>query len=225
MGENRLHRGFKDPFISPRFRVSAWTRLVLADKNAKAWKKAVDIFLDRIEGRFLAPVAAIRHHSEHSIAGFSGFCIIAIDCLLIETLVQFSRGEDETSGWHGDAFAEFFLKSKHFAREFDSRKKCLVFYSHFRCGILHQAQTKKRSLVRYGLPTMVQPTIEGNVDQGLIIDRELFHDALLLEISDYANQLRDPKSEAAAELRGNFIKKMGFIVRDLVKPEEVQVAA
>ena len=148
MSENRLGSPtLSARWISPKFTRNDWKKLDLSAHSVD-WNTAVEIFLDRVNGRFLAAVDAIRKHTDLQIAEFAGFVTIAIDCLLIETLVQFRTGEDETKGRHADAFWSFFKKSDFFKHDFDSRQKSDIFYGHFRCGILHQAQTKKSSLVR-----------------------------------------------------------------------------
>ena len=102
-----------DPKISPKYRASDYQSLNLhADKNDN-WEKATDIFYDRINGRFLAPVDAIVDHDSYEIREFSGFSILAIDCLIIETLNQFYKGIDETSGENWKAFRDFFKGSKY----------------------------------------------------------------------------------------------------------------
>lgn len=127
--------------ISPKYRVNDW---INARDNTN-WNKMVDIFFDRIESRYLKPIRLIAKDNE--LGEFSGFSILAIDCLIIETLSQFYNGHDETTGEHRQAFWKFFKQSDHFKNHF-SRKKAFTFYSHYRCGILHQAQTKSKSVVR-----------------------------------------------------------------------------
>lgn len=56
------------------------------------WKSAVEVFADRFNGRYMAQVMAMRNHVDVPIREWSGFAIIAIDCLVIETLGQFYRG-------------------------------------------------------------------------------------------------------------------------------------
>lgn len=211
MAHARLATGL-DIYVSPKFTTAHWKELNLSNACSEDWGRAVEIFLDRLEGRFIRPIQAIRRHLERQIAEFSGFAIVAIDCLVIETLIQFRRGEPETSGSHADAFGEFFLQSRHFQNSFDTMQKAHIFYGHFRCGILHQAQTKRLSRIRYGVGTMVQPAIPGNLEEGLILDRELFHKALLREINDYADCLRTPKRGEDKLLRRNFARKMNYIV-------------
>jgi len=191
-GTDHLH-------ISPRFTVNDWVRA----RDSNEWSIMLRIFRDRLEGRFLRPARLIENDIE--IGEFSGFSIIAIDCLIIETLNQFALGVDETQGPHANAFWRFFKNSKHFQSHF-TEKTATVFYKHFRCGILHQAQTKGRSRVRFGEKHMIQ-IVNDNPDEGLIVDRKRFHAALEAEVLSYITQLEVGDSE----LRDNFVRKMNTI--------------
>ncbi|MEX2478912.1 MAG: hypothetical protein WD357_10775 [Gracilimonas sp.] len=69
--------------ISPKYRVSDWINA----RDLNNWEIMVDIFNERLESRFLKPIRLIS--SDKRIGNFSGFSIMAIDCLIIETLNQF----------------------------------------------------------------------------------------------------------------------------------------
>ncbi len=135
---------------------------------------------------------------------------MAIDCLIIETLYQFYSGVDETNIRHSEAFWCFFRQSPHFQPYF-IKEISDKFYSHFRCGILHQAQTKMRSKVKIGQAKIVELVDTTDIKQGLIIDREKFHKALLDEVGDYITKLKKPKSPEDFTLREHFRQKMSFI--------------
>lgn len=196
----------KDIRISPKYKVSHWKNLDFSNNDPRVWEKAVKIFDDRINGRFLSPVKKIEDDS------FSGFVVIAIDCLLIETLYQFYNGIDETDRDHARAFWFFLRNSPHFTPPF-SRQKAEMFYSHFRCGILHQAQTKKLSEVRIDREKMVEWADVKKPFQGLIIDRKKFHKALCDEIDDYKKKLLNPQTDEDFVLRTKFRDKMSFIAK------------
>jgi hypothetical protein len=191
-----------DISISPNYRKSHWVE-AFANND---WKRMVDIFRSRIESRFLKPIRLIA--SDCDIGKFSGFSILTLDCLIIETLSQFYSGLDETQGDHRMAFWKFFKNSEFFKDQF-SRKKAFTFYSHYRCGILHQAQTKKKSLVRTDQGTMVQ-LVGKDISEGLIVDRTIFHFALEQEISSYMEKLRKGGNKNI-KLRANFVKKMNIL--------------
>jgi len=202
-----------NPKISPKYHASSYLDLSLDPEKNDNWDQATEIFYDRIYGRFIGPVDAIVNHDSFNISEFSGFTILAIDCLIIETLNQFYKGIDETTGQNWKAFRDFFRGSKYFNENFNTNRICKIFYSHFRCGLLHQAQTKKQSKIRYGQHKMVQPVDESDIDKGLIVDRKLFHDAVKDEVNDYIERLKSPKSREDILLRRNFIKKMDLITK------------
>lgn len=197
--------------ISPKYKVWHWS----SARDSGAWDAMITIFLDRIEGRFLKPIRAIA--SDRDLGEFSGFAILALDCLLIETLHQFYNGLNETEGDHSKAFWKFFQNSQYFRDSF-TKKKASVFYSHFRCGLLHQAQTKKHSLVKIGRPLMIEP-VSRVLDNGLIVDREKFHSALESEIKSYLNRLRFGGTENAT-MREHFIRKMNYICTSQIEGQQ-----
>ena len=199
-------------WISPKYRAEDWRQLDLTHSDSVDWFRAVDILYDRINGRFLAPVKAIEKNSDPKIRWFSGFTIVAIDCLIIETLYQFYNGVDETNIEHKKAFWCFFKQSPHFKTDFPYQEVAYKFYSHFRCGILHQAQTKMKSKIKIGQAKMVQLSDPKDINQGLIVDREKFHKALCHELKDYMDRLKAPKSPEDYTLREHFQQKMSFIV-------------
>ncbi|WP_183384493.1 hypothetical protein [Halomonas stenophila] len=146
--------------------------------------------------------------ADRTIGEFAGFSIMALDCLLIETLNQFYQGLDETPRDNQGQFWKFFRGSEHFKPNFN--KKCSnIFYSHVHCGLLHQAQTKKGTLIRADQDRMIGPA-PGGLTKGIIVDRVRFHEALKQEVSTYSRRL-EAGDEDGADLRKNFIKKMQLI--------------
>ena len=202
MGKSVGELNLEDISISPKYRKSHWQKAC----QEGDWGKMIAIFNDRIEGRFLKPIRLIANDQENG--EFSGFSILALDCLIIETLNQFYHGIDETEGKHKEAFWNFFNSSEFFKDHFD-RQKAFTFYSHYRCGILHQAQTKRKSVVRIDQKAMIQ-SIENDISIGLIVDRAKFHEALENEISSYMEKLKNDGVENS-DLRESFIKKMNFV--------------
>ena len=190
--------------ISPKYEVSHFIKA----NEEKDWLELVKIFSDRLEGRYLKPVELILN-GDSKISEFSGFSILALDCILIETLNQFYNGKNNTDDKPCDvtpiknSFINFLTTSISFCNDFD-KSKASTFYYHFRNGLLHQAQTKNKSLIKIGQPKMVTK-IEG----GLIIDRILFHQAIVDEINNYKSQLISGEDNKVK--RENFITKMKFI--------------
>jgi hypothetical protein len=103
-------------------------------RTEEDWEKAVEIFLDRIQTRYLEHIdRIIGHHT-------SGFAVLALDCTLIETLEQFRRGKRKTPSKKGEAYFVAFLTGTSFRKHFgeDTAK---MFYRQIRCGLLHQTET------------------------------------------------------------------------------------
>lgn len=207
----------KDEFkISPKYYNTCWKKLDLkVASDNEQWKKAIEIFDDRISGRFLKQIEFLNSNSDDEIRIFSGFTIMALDCLLIETLHQFYFGLNETKSKKNlDAFVDFLNNSNNFKKDFKEKEtSAKQFYLQIRCGILHQAETKNHSKINIdqNQKEMVV-AYEGKWENGLIIRRDLFHKALLKEINDYKSKLNN-NIIAPLQYRENFIKKMNFICR------------
>ena len=184
-------------YISPRFTVSDWRALDL-NKNSD-WCKAVRILEDRLNARFFDAVEAIDHQD------FSGFAVLALDCLLIETLQQFKEGVDETPRRKGEEYFVDFLTAAPFSAYF-TKADASTFYDHFRCGILHQAEIKASSKV-WRVGPLSAPTPDAT---GLIINRKRFHSVLRKAFASYLVALRN---RTDATLCRNFVQKMGYICR------------
>lgn len=185
--------------ISPRYNVDDWNRLTFSGESD--WEKAIDIFADRIDGRFLKVVDMIEPY-EHA-----GFAVMALDCLLMETLQQFRQGNANTPKNKSCDYFVRFLTDTAFG-DFFTRDMAIDFYEQIRCGIVHQAETKQNSrvLIREDIP-LVTPTANG---RGLVINRRRFHRQLVRVFEEYVSCLRDPSQ---AELRSKFRKKMDHICR------------
>lgn len=94
----------------------------------------------RFDERFLTPFENLPSSLR------SGFAQMAVCCLMIETLESFYNGWKSTNGVKGEVvFEGFFTRVPHF-HEFQGKGG--EFYTHIRCGILHQAETTGGWLIR-----------------------------------------------------------------------------
>ena len=152
---------------------------------------------NRLSARFFDAVKVIDKRD------FAGFAVLALDCLLIETLQQFREGADETPRRKGEQYFVDFLTTAPFSAYF-TKATAAKFYDHFCCGILHQAKIKASSKVRRVGP-LVAPTHDG---KGLIINRKLFHATLRKAFAAY---LRGLRNRSDALLCQHFVKKMNHI--------------
>ena len=185
--------------ISPEYNVDDWNSLTFSTEDE--WQKAIDIFEDRIRGRFLDMIGAIEAHE------YAGFAVMALDCLLIETLQQFREGEKRTPNGKSEEYFVQFLADTSF-KDFFTPEMAKMFYKQIRCGILHQAETNENSrlLIRADVP--LAATREDGT--GLTINRRLFHQQLVRVFEEYVSRLRRASDD---QLRSNFRTKMNCICR------------
>lgn len=188
--------------ISPKFTNEKWKSLIF-DKE-EDWLQGIDIFIDRIEGRFLTPISMMEKYE------YAGFAVMALDCLLIETLQQFIEGKPSTPRRKGEVKSYFikFLVNR-FGEPFDNDEKMAeMFYDQIRNGLLHSAEVKKDSRIRKDSDLPIAKYTEQKT--GLVINRDKFHSRLKQVIQQYVNDLKDNKN---IELRNNFREKMDYIAR------------
>lgn len=180
--------------IAPNFTDADWKALDLTKEPD--WFRAIEAFRLRIEERFLKPVRAILSFSR------SGFAILALDCLLVETLQQAIEGVQSTPRGAAAPYFKAFLNRPAFRGAFDDTSAEL-FRDAIRNGILHQAEVKGSSLVRRDGP-VVRVTPGGD---GVIVNPVLFHCCLEGAFQDYIEELKQPGSPLRKTLR----QKMEFI--------------
>lgn len=191
----------EDMRISPNYRTSNWKDLKLTlESSEEDWQKGIDILRDRIDGRFLNYMAQIDK------GNFAGFAIMALACLLIETLQQFREGVGKTPRGKSKEYLVRFLTETSFGEHFD-QKSAERFYTQIRCGILHQAEAEKSSRIRTDIEPLVCCSEDG---KGLVINRRKFFTKLREVFNEYLDTLKDPSK---INIRDNFIRKMNYICR------------
>lgn len=192
--------------IAPGIDASEWMRLKLDDPNTPDWTRAIEIGRARIYGRYFDAVDVLIQAEEGLPAHKKryGFAILAIDCLLVETFQAFKDGITDTTGQSKPVFKRFLETSPSFRSHFKDDQLREDFYKHFRCGILHQGETKKGSRV-WSIGRLVWRSKEG-----IIVNRTEFHQSLKNDFDLYLKELAensDPKS------RENYRTVMGHIAR------------
>lgn len=196
--------------ISPKFYKSDWENLNLNGKS-NDWKKAVEIFDDRMKGRFFDQIDLLDKNPNRDVGIFAGFAIMSLDCLLIETIEQFINGRIRTGqGMNETAFFDFFQRSKTFKSFFNTQTKATVFYTQIRCGLLHQAQTKGKSIIHIRKEPILEWIDSQKPSKGIKIQRKKFHQEVLKIYENYCNQLSDKKN---MNIKGKFKRKMENIIK------------
>jgi hypothetical protein len=201
--EARLCSGFKK---------SDWPALErrLKKGDEDAWVEAIDVFERRINERFFSCIdvlIAADSKLDGSLPGkaqagacFPGFSMMALCCLLVETLQSFRDGP---SNWTpGKTMANFklFLRRPAFGEAFDE-EIIRKFVNGLRNGILHDAETR-RWVIRRDKP---KGKIVEQLDGGLALNRTLFYEAVKKEFKSYLTELRKSSTTGPRE---RFRKKM-----------------
>jgi hypothetical protein len=182
--------------ISPKYTSTDWQTL---DQQSQAdWPKAAAILKDRLDGRFLRFATDCLNADE-----YSGFVVLSIDCLLVETIQQFKDGIADGHGL-SEVMIKKFLQGERFQPDFLTAKARRAFYTDIRCGLLHQAEAKNKWLIRRKRATLLERVAPG----GYIIDVELFHAAVRDSLEDYLTDICRPDR---ADVRENLWTKMNAI--------------
>ena len=158
---------------------------------------------------------------------------MSITCLLIETLEQFWTGNIASSRINAKSkknffslfrlkkemyvsndakvFHAFFQRSSELKKFFDTVEKSNVFYTKIRCGLLHQGQTKGKSLIHIKKNAPILAWInESNIEEGLSIQRRLFVNEIYKIYEEYIYELKKPNNHNFRHK--TLFKKMKYIV-------------
>src|SRR6266536_351065 len=181
--------------ISPKYTSIDWYALDRSKQHD--WSKAAEILKDRLVGRFL------RYAGNCLRSPYSGFVVLSIDSLLLETLQQFREGVIDGHR-QSKRLIKAFLEGQRFQPQFDEEARD-AYYTDIRCGLLHQAEAKRMWLIRRGEPQVLRRSPGGD---GYVIDVRLFHQAVRESLSDYLRQLVRPETEI---LSGNMWATMNHI--------------
>lgn len=215
--------------IAPKANCDYWTVTDWQEaKTRKDWAQMIQIFKDRMDFRYFGAINAMIDADEHQPTRRYGFAILALDCLLLETLHQFYKGFKESHGngypvvgtkreitkrgSNGQFFCEFLMQSSFVFKSFFESQPgaAIIFYQDVRCGILHSGETQKATLIRVHKFNEDQNKLFDMIGQeeGIILYRDTLQCLLDQEYEVYCEKLMNENEKG---LRKNFVKKMGYI--------------
>lgn len=186
-----IHKNIEDVRLSSSMTIKRYRELEVA----KDREHIADFVVERFQERYLQPALSARTKS--------GFSLMAINCLMIESLVSFRRGWKETRRLSESAFCFFFDREDAFA---DFRGHAHEFYVNIRCGILHQAETTGGWLIH-----LKRDRFLFDVEHKVVNARE-FTERLAGCLNDYRTELESTNWEG--EIWVNFRKKMKAIIEN-----------
>ncbi len=145
---------------------------------------------------------------------FSGFSVMSLSCMLIETLAQFYDGLENSNdakftcghSMNNTDFYSQFLTSKSFvlSHHFNDQQ-ARIFYQDIRCGLLHACETGGNSKIKLRDGEYIFRQTGG----ALTVYRKQFVKVLADEFNVYCGHLR--ANDSREELRPNFRNKMNYI--------------
>jgi hypothetical protein len=147
----------EDTELAPGFTVRDYKKA--RDSHPPDRSAIAEAIRGRFADRYIKPVSAPPRR---------GFTIMAVSCLMIEALESFRQGWETSDRQSKAAFCFFFDASEPFK---DLRGHAQAFYTHIRCGILHQAETTGGWRIRRDGGPLFDPA-------ALTIDADRFLDAL-----------------------------------------------
>ncbi|MFP4501342.1 MAG: gamma-glutamylcyclotransferase family protein [Candidatus Hydrogenedentota bacterium] len=226
-----------DTHIAGKKTVAHWLdlrkSLLASPEDPAIWEEAYDFLYKRIHTRFLGPIDKIL---EIGADCGEGHAAMALQCILVEFLQALHEGlvyrskpfpdeidakskelgvEQEKLGQHKQpseysASAQLFksfLTTHSPWKEVFKRRDVDYFFSHVRCGLLHEAATKKGSLVR-AQKRDAPETVAERTSDGLVVYRTAFQKALLAWLGEYRGKLTEDRN-----LQQNFVRKMDDIAQ------------
>ena len=216
------------PFYIPVQNARAFRRAKPYDQvNWNDFREVVDAFHGRMDDWYILPTKALVQHNE---GGHFVFPVMAINCLLIDTLSQYYYGADRSPNETRNSFPEssqakfkdfLVARMKHrtgpLPTKIVSRRGDLttfedVLYSGFRCGILHQAHIPLYGAL-YGVSNVLefQPAgttkyADGTDCPTVICFPQKLFDELETVFLKYLDDLLNP-APAFVDLRRHFKEK------------------
>jgi hypothetical protein len=184
--------------ISAQYTTEDWKALKFLDQTE--WELAVDMFHDRIYSRYVDHIDSLLTRK------VSGFAVLSLDCVLVETMQQFREGTRNTPWGKGKQYFVKFLTGTAFSDYF-TKTSAERFYYEIRCGLLHQSEAEGSSRIKRGAWPLVELTSN---DKSVIVNVPRFHELLKAVIASYEKELLQQESVA---VRKAFRTKMNFICR------------
>jgi hypothetical protein len=176
--------------------------------NVQLWNKALDIFKQRMNVRYIESADAIENSC--TISG-EGFAISTILCSLMDVLETFYNGicykceKPRTNSEYGNGKSRFliieFLSKRRPFNEYFDRTLAEDFYLNVRCPLFHEAMTRNGWVIRIDTTSLVEVN-SGNK----ILNRVRMLECFKTYIGNYRSIVLHSK-----ERKNAFIRKMNCI--------------
>ncbi len=174
------------------FRITDWLEMrdrLRSGQYDADWERAIAAFERRFAARFTRPAdILLEHDSDGRVPDGRGFAVLALDCLLIESLYGYQRGRHTQVGGTNMAFEKILLEEP-FRPHFEREGRAARFGRAVRNGILHDGETRDGWVV-WKASSEDSPMIDPQADGRTRIHRELFHRTVKTYVDTYFATLR-----------------------------------
>lgn len=161
----------------------------------------ISVFEDRVLGWQLEVAELIREQIENAPTGspwqHAAFGLLNSLVSYFEMIAQYRSGQS-SSGKSGQFFQDGLEDV--FPRQFSVAEKKAI-YSAVRCGLYHNAMTKRGVVLSGDFPNAVNATLDANGDIIALINPHRLSPVLVNHFNDYVVELRKPTNTA---LRSSF---------------------
>lgn len=165
------------------------------------WKKAIDIFIDRIKSRYFYAIDKLMENKNGYEMLKYGFAIVTLQCSLIDTLAKFRYGAKKQKN---EERFENFLK-EYFIFGYNAEILARKFYKDIRCGLVHSGSTDNMSGLSCHLFELVTVLENGAISLDLIIMQN--------ELNEYFKSYIKKLKNKEKELRKNFVYTMNEVCK------------
>lgn len=179
-----------DSYLSSTVKISEYKSFVEEQES----QKIIDFVRQRFTERYIDPMRVEREKK-------NGFTIMAVSCLMIESLESFYQGWSDSNRKSQLAFCSFFDRNKNFAF---IQGHSEAFYKCVRCGILHQGETTKGWHIRRKGPVFTEKT--------KTINAKRFHDEIEVALNNYCAFLEN--SDWNSDIWKNLRNKMKVVCKN-----------
>ena len=191
-------------YISDKYTYQDYLKLDFkVDSPNNVWKKAIDIFKDRIETRYFLAIDKLMEKKDRYEMRKYGFAIVTLQCSLIDTLAKFRYGSDKQK--NEERFENFLMEN--FIYGDNAKLFAERIYKDIRCGIVHSGATDNKS----GLSCEMRELVSFLSDnKSISLDLIILQERLEKYFNKYIKQL---KNEEEYELRKNFVNTMSEVCK------------
>jgi hypothetical protein len=178
------------------------------------WERAIAAIEQRFTERFLDPAEAILRLDANDPRVFPegrGFALLALDCLLIESLFGYRRGARTRMRETTEAFTAFLTDESHIGDDPHLAERVASFVRAVRNGLLHDGETREGWIVWKSHPngTLFERLADGRI----VLYRDTFHGAVTKRLAAYFAELRASGLDAA-ELRERFKQRVDQLCKE-----------